>query len=340
MKVLLTGSTAQQISPAVHERIPTFAGLVYKALVGQGVEVVWVEPHMEMDENFVDLFDLVIVGLVSPGSLAANYIYPALSVAQVAADKGKLVILTDSPEPHKLWAGIQSAVQNEGSLVKDFYARRRDFKAALEPKTYQRLHGFLGALLSVEWPLTLAPRLPWTSELFLSRHIPTLTPERTLGMMFDKGMDLPLASTIIEPEERRTWVADTPTSAWTMQVASTIALPIEPIRTERRDTSADLASRLCGSVGTLVTTYRGREPWWTPVVLLSLLQRTPVVSDWRHTSVLGASWSNLASYVEGLTFDERRDLALGQHAAYEQAVPEFLTESSRLLHALVSIISP
>ena len=339
MKVLLTGCTAQQASPAAHNRIPTFAGLVHKALVSQGAEVVWTEPSMEMDRDFITLFDRVIVGLVSPGSLVAHYIYPALSVAEVAFRTGRLVLMADAPEPHNLWAGLTSAGQNEGSLVKDFYARRKDFARASESETYSRLQGFVEALTALEWPLTLAPALPWSPEGVLDRHIPNLPPELALELSFDQGLELPLPTTIIEPDPREVWVADAPTSQWTKQVRANISLPIEPLRSSRRDSAADLAERVRASLGTLVTAYRGREPWWTPVVRLSLLQGTPVVSEWRHTSRLGEPWSHLATYVESLDLGARRELAREQEKAYVASLPEFSSEASRLMQTLDTLIS-
>lgn len=332
--MLLTGCTAQQISPAVHERVPTFAGLVHKALVEQGADVVWTEPVIEMDEDFVSMFDSVVVGLVSPASLAANHLYPALAVARAAHNVNNLLFLLDSPEPHKVWSGILSVVRNKGTLVKDFYARRRSFQKASSPEVYKSLQGFLETLTVEEWPSTIFPTLPWSSESRLLRHIPNLSSDKAVPLQFDRGLDLPLPNPLVPVEQKLVWYADNSDTEWVSKLANTLTFPIETLRKDRYETSVNLAERLRGSIGTLATTYRSGEPWWTPLISLSLLNKVPVVSDWRHTYVLGEAWRHLASSIEQMSFDEREQTAKEQFSLYIEAVPEFSSEASKLVTLL------
>lgn len=331
MKVLLTGCTAQQVSVSAHGRIPTFAGLVCKALESQGVDVLWTEPHMEMDQDFISMFDQVIVGLVSPASLAANYLYPALSVASHALASGSLTIMADSPEPNKLWTGMVSTAQNPGSLLKDFHARRRDYRAASEPETAERLQRLIEHLVASQWPSVIAPRLPWSANDFLTGSIPNTG--ATLGLSFDRGIEQPLLTPITDRQisTDSKWYADNVDSKWVAGMAATLSHQVLPLRQKRTETLNDLALRIREGIGTLVATYRGSEPWWTPVIALSLHQKTPVVSDWRHTSILGFEWSQLAVVIEEMDEDARRELAIGQVQAYLDSIPDFADESFRLM---------
>ena len=337
MKVLLTGCTAQHISAAANDRIPTFAGLVRTALESQGAEVIWTEPYMEMNRDFIAMFDSVVVGISSPASVAANHIYPALWVAAMAQESSKLTLMVDSPEPHKLWAGLASVAQNRGTLVKDFYARRKGFREAVAPERQAALQGFVEALVGQEWPLTIAPALPWTDPAFLTRHIPRLAENRSLGLRLDRGLELPLYNLVVESVEQPVWYADAPTSGWTQKVSETLANPTLPLRGNRLETIADIAARVRGSLGLLATIHRGNEPWWSPLYMTTLAQRVPVVSEWRSTYVLGPKWSQLATSVEVLSLPEREDFAKSQLDAYLSAVPEFKDESARLAHSMTLV---
>jgi hypothetical protein len=335
VKVLLTGCTAQHISSAVNERIPTFAGLVHKALESQGAEVIWIEPCMEADQDFISMFDSVIVGIASPGSVAANHIYPALWIASLAQRSSKLTLMVDTPEPHKLWAGLSSVAQNPGTLVKDFYARRKGFREAMDTERQETLQGFVGSLVAEEWPLTLAPALPWTDPSFLTRHLGGLAENRSLAIRLDRGLELPIYNPIVESVDKLVWHADHPTSSWTARLAGTLRYPTAPARENRLETAVDISNRLRGSLGLLVTTYRSNEPWWSPLIALALEQRTPIVSEWRRTSALGVEWSQLAASIEDLSLGDREDYAKRQADAFYECIPSFEDEFRRLAESIV-----
>lgn len=287
-----------------------------------------------MDQDFVSMFDRVVVGLASPASVAANHIYPALWVASLAHKFSKLTIMVDTPEPHKLWSGLTSAAQNRGTLVKDFYARRKGFREAVVSERQAVLQGFVEALVVEEWPLTVAPALPWTDTEFLTRHIPRLADSRSLGLKFDEGLDLPFYNPMVEPTEHKIWYADSSASSWTQRVAGTLSHPVQSLRQNRMDTIVDVSNRIRGSLGLLATTHRGNEPWWTPTIMIALSQRVPVVSEWRYTSLLGPEWSQLAASVELMTFEDRREFAREQAKIYSKAVPKFSEESALLVRAM------
>lgn len=334
LRILITGCTSQHISTSAHERIPTFAGLLHDSLREAGEIVVWSEPSMEMDRKFVSMFDKVIVGLVSPTSIAANRIYAALSVAEHAWSHGNLVLLADSPEPHRLWSGITSSYSNYDSLAKDFYARRKDYIAATEQKTYARILEFLGALTHSEWPETIFPELPWSVRDVVERGIPNLPSSKAIGLSFDRRIELPPPKTLTPIEDTGLWSADSDTSAWVTKTAATLALPVAPVKVGRLDDLTSLEGRLRGSVGTLISTYRGGSAWWTPLIAISLLSSTPVVTDWRLTSPLGDEWSHLPSTVETLDTSSRIRLAETQYKSYMEHTPSGDAELERLFNAL------
>jgi len=331
MRVLLTGCTSQHVSKSINDRIPTFAGLLKKALTGASNDVVWIEPSMSMDEEYVSSFDLVIVGLVSPNSLVANYLYPALSVAEHAYRSGNLVLMTDAPEPQRLWAGLVAVSASPESLLKALYARRKDYDKACAPEVEKRLKGFIQALTSDEWPLTIAPSFPWTDPTFLTRHIPTLTQERSAGINLDSMINI---GSLPDADEGSYWCAEAPVTPWSTKMSKTLALPVVPLKQDRADDMPVIVERLRGSIGTLVSTHRGGEPWWTPAVSISLKAYTPVISDWRATEHLGWIWSMLPANIEEMSLEVRRDLATQQAASYKSNT----LDSMRSMAALMSVL--
>lgn len=334
MRILITGCTAKQVSSSVNNRIPTFAGLLVETLVSRGIDVTWGKPDLDdMNEAFVSSFDSVLVGITSPASLSANYIYPALSVADYANKAGILSFFIDAPEPHRIWAGIMSTIQSQDGLKKDFYARRKSFRQGTSPGTYDRLYAFLEALRGSPWPLTVAPTLPWTKEGFLSRHIPNLYDENVLGLALDQQIVVP--TTDSTPEEIR-WLLDDPATPWSKEIVKTLSLSAAPLRESKHDRLESLVSRLSSAVGTLVSTYRSNDPWWSPAVYTSLLCGSPVVSDWRLTADLGACWSGLPVSLEGASLEERSLIAKQQKESYEDSLEPIEKQVPLLLDALSS----
>lgn len=329
MRVLLTGTTSQHVSKAMHERCPTFAGVLRELLESSGAEVVWTEPSLTMDQVFVESFDQVIVGIASPASLASYHLYGALSVIGYGIISNNLTLFTDSPEPHRIAAGLQQ-VSKGGSeaLLKPLYARRKGYQTAHAQKVVQRLLGAVGALSWGSWPSLLYPSLPWLPDDMMYRHLPLLSPERNLPIMIDRML---IKERIDDSSEFFGWVTDEPSGRWAQAVARTLAQPVSAVKIRRTDTAEDIMSRMNASTGVLVGAYRAGDPWWTSSISLGLSAGVPVASDWRLTQVLGKPWTFLPSSIEQMSRREQRDLSRLQTESYIEVLP------SR--HDLIDIIS-
>lgn len=319
MRVLLTGTTSQHISKEMHRRVPTFAGLLNQVLQSTGAEVDWEAPELTMGEEYLYEFDRVIVGVSSPASLAAYHAYGALSVVEHMYGTGRLSLFVDSPEPHRVLAGLQQVSRGADALLKPLYGRRKGFLQAHDEEMTPRLLKAAEWLSEAPWPVTYHPDLPWSLSGAMSRHIPLISPERAVPLQVDRMI---LRDFDNNSEETRNWVADDISSRWTKTIAQTLANPVAPAKAKRTDTAEDMMLRLSTSLGMLASVYRGGDSWWTPSVALALSAGTPVVSDWRLTSSLGDCWSLLATNIEQMSSDERTDLAAGQRKTYEDRLPD------------------
>lgn len=319
MKILMTGATAAQVSARKNAHTTTFAGLVHQALVDGGADVTWREPSVTLSKDYLAEFDAVLVGLAPPNSTAAHRIYGALSVIQYASELGTLRLMLDAPEPKKVWAGIRAVHNDPGVLTKDFYAKRREYAEVQNPEVLARLHAAVSTLYKTEWPKTIYPRLPWMSFPSVSTYIPNVHSSRIIGINLDSASyDIQRTS----PEDTQGyWISDAISSPWTVAMQQLVTSHVTAARGSKWESDDSVMLRARGAIGLLMSTYKYGDPWWTPLLPMSLNVGIPIVTDWRLTSFLGGYWTILASTVEDLSPEERGTVASAQRAEYLAAIP-------------------
>lgn len=314
MKILLTGTTASQVSPRKNEIVPTFSGLVYEALIEARHDVVWAEPSVSMTKEYLAEFDSVVVGLAPPTSTAAHRIYGALSVVFYANQLGNLRLLLDAPEPKRVWAGIRAAHKNPSDLTKSFHYKRREYKLALTEDVLPRLHGAVSALYSNEWPITVFPVTPWMSFPSISSVVPNTNARNLVGLNFD---DRIINRISVSPDrDGDFWVCDYPNTSWAKKIEKTIINTVVSAHSHRWEDNADSVERISKSIGCLVSLHKNGDPWWSLTLPQALGCGVPVATDWRLSSMLGESWSILPSAIEGMNDNDRYSLASAQRESY------------------------
>jgi hypothetical protein len=321
MKILVTGSTAAHVSVKKNTDTKTFSGLVLRALEESGADVVWREPSVTMSKGFLSGFDAVLVGLAHLNSTSAHRIYGALSVIQYASELGSLRLMIDAPEPKKVWAGLRAAHNDPKVLTKDFYAKRREYADVTQnPVVLDRLHAAVSTLYTSPWPRTIYPRLPWMSYPSVSTYVPNVAPDRLFGVSVDAAL---LSPEHVQPPigDGDYWVADTLSSPWTAGMRALVHNRIIAARGSKWETDERVSERMRKSLGLLMSVHKFGDPWWTPMLAMSLNAGVPVVTDWRLSSYLGPAWSTLAGAVEDLSPEGRYELARQQLDAYQSAIP-------------------
>lgn len=335
MRILITGSTSAHVSQAAHSRWPTFAGILRDSLTADGNDVEWIPPSVFMDSDYIMSFDRVLVGLTSPASLAAHYVYGALSVIGHAMASDKLSLFLDAPEPHRVAAGLSQASSDSSLLTKSLYGRRKEYAQACVSSVSERLAQTVRALCLEPWPLTVAPSLPWTPSDILQRHLPNVSSDSSLLVCPDICL-LSESGIVSRPDAVGDfWVVDDVKSSWSRKVSKTVGGRLVSVRGSRSESNEETLRRLSAGVGAMLSTYRGGDPWWTPLGVQTLLRGVPVVTDWRLTEGLGKCWTHLPYQVEEMSADARHALAETQFESYQN----MLRSSTRLLTNMMSMLN-
>lgn len=328
MKVLFTGMGSSHCGPT--DSMGFFRALVDVASYA-GIDASWEAPNINWTKEHLDQFDAVFVGILPPTSPSANKLYGSLHVIGLLADSPKLHLVVDHPQIWQFKSSIASVSRNIDSIYTDFYAKRRDYKAASAPEIKSVIETAIQKLSTNTWPKTVYPKLPWGEDETVAKFLT----ENLIGVNLD-------AFLLEEPGTPSTqisqiWHIDNPSTSWAKRQGLLLSNPVFPMKDSSKSTDADVAANISDSIGSLITPQdRGVGTWWSYRFIQSLNLRTPVVSEWRETGKLGMSWDLLASSLEDLSFMEILALALEQRTSYIQAIPDknnVVTQIQQLVEA-------
>lgn len=322
MKVFVTGCTAPQASKSANEKNPSFAGIINTALTELGCDVMWDDPSVKMDKGYLSQFDSILVGVASPTNVISHRIYGALSVINHASELGTLSLFVDTPEPHKLFAGIREVYHSPKSLVKDFYSKKREYNLALEPDNFANIFAGLSKLYTDAWPNTLIPAYPWSQQNNISKYIPNIDNGKLFLISPDAAL-LELQQYRSAPVNGDYWCVDNLKTNWSQMTSKSLTMRAENYRSSKWETNGAVLGRLHDSVGALISVYKDGNPWWLPSLSQALYMGVPAVTDWRHTAYMGSQWAMLPSAIESLSPNERLDLARIQKELYLEQLPSW-----------------
>lgn len=322
MKVLITGSTAQQCNPVTHERSPNFTGLLVLALTKLGVDVDWRSPDISPTKESLAKYDKVIVGLASPLALGSNRIYGALTTVDALWGDPKLFLLIDGPDPGNITRGIKSIVTDPKRLTKEFFASRDGHAKMLDPTIRVKAFRALASLHSQEWPTTLVAAFPWMVEAMFEEELPKGSRGKIAPINLDR-LIIGANRDAYDPDKRREnrWMAERDVKrTWLRKLGLTH--PVVALKSNHRmNVQVYLRTRFNESLGFIHGPKKGSKVWWTPKVAIAVSQHTPVFVDWKDSRVLGKSWSMLPDTFELLTTEDQKKFAQQQHDTYLSACP-------------------
>lgn len=334
MKVLITGCTSQQSSIKTQGKTPTFAGLLSQAFRDGGAAVEVVEPSVYLKESDIAQYDSVIVGIAPPKSLSANKVYSAFSVAEKARKIGNLSLFLDAPEPYKVWASLKSCYNNFSDLEKPFYSKRKEYKEFLNDDVNNQVKSFIEYLYTDLWVKTYYPTFPWSTNSTLCDAIENIDSSKLYGVSVDAlilNTNNLLRSSF---PNKNYWTCDAPNTEWSKSIVKTLENPVISTRQDKWASQSDTLDRIKMSLGTLVSTYRSGESWWSPALSQSLSCGVPVVTDWRHSASLGDEWRILATTIETMTLKERSELAITQMGLYLSKIPTWQSTVEDLIESI------
>jgi len=331
-KILITGMTASHASEKANLRSLSFAGVMRRVLEQQGHEVIQENPEVSWNTKDLEQYDAVLVGISPITSLSANHVYGALSVMDVLLDSPKLHLFIDAPEPAKITASLRAMVKTPDNLTKPFYSYRKGFSHASESNMLNNLIEVIEDLLTKPWPVTLYPSLPWTNE---EEHVANLLPEGARDSLKAINLDSFLISTqdMIETERRDKWAVENYSTRWVKTTTATLSNPTVPMKWNKSWSDAQVDVQIAASIGALIPPYSS-STWWSYRYAQCMNALTAIATDWKESSILGSSWTHLASSIESMSQEERTTLALEQRKTYLASIPTRREATINLTQAL------
>ena len=331
--VLITGMTAPQASANANKRNLSFAGLMAKTLYAHGNRVVMKDPDLLKTHQDLEEFDAILVGVAPITSVSASKSYGALDLINKLWGDDRLTLFIDAPKPSLITASLRSIMATPENLVKPFYSMRRGYQAATQKETFDHLMSAVTHLSESEWPDTLYPRLPWTSEVKVAQQLPEKAEHALQGINLD-------AFTISDKEPARTervnrWSVDNNTTPWTKKISLTTRYPIEPMKQSRYWDDSNVEEQLAHSAGALMSPDRAGV-WWSYRFMQAMNTGTPIATEWRESCALGGPWSVLPTAIEDMGPEKRFELSLEQTVRYMAAIPDKNT-AMEILEAAIGL---
>lgn len=333
MKIFITGCTAAHASRSSNEKNASFAGIIDAALTELGCEVVWDVPSVKLSKDYLSQFDSVLVGISSPTNVNAHRIYGSLSVIKHCLELGNLSLYIDTPDPHKIYAGIREIYKNPQSLVKSFYSKRREYNLVLEKENYKNATTAINKLYTDAWPRVIIPSYPWTSPTVVSKYIPNVDNNKLFLVSPDSYL-LEIQQDRTTPVDGEYWCIDSTKTKWSQTVLEGLSKPVVNHRQSKWDGNKEVLNRLSGSLGALVSTYKDGNPWWMPTLSQALFVGVPVATDWRHTQHMGQEWSMLPVAIEDMSPEQRLFVAKKQKEQYIENLPTWADVKENLGNVL------
>lgn len=311
-KIFITGMTAQQASAKSNSTSKSFAGVINDVLVASGHYVVWGAPSVTMTEVELDQYDSVLVGVSPIGSMAANRVYGALHVIDVAKRLNKLTMFLDAPNASQILPNLKAVINNPASFTKSFFSYRKEYQAVVsDTELLDRLLGVVKYLYEDSWATTIYPRLPWKLEADIK--LPPNAKASLHGMSFDAFL---LNPTPVPVESRKDkWVVDN-YNKWAEDLVKTISLPNFPMKWRKNSSDSEVEEQISRSVGCILAPAQREGTWWSYRHIQALNTSTPIVTDWRESHMVGEPWGILASTIDSMSPESRSLVATAQLESY------------------------
>jgi hypothetical protein len=329
MKILFTGMASSHTKPSSNV---SFFSLLSSSLESKAV-IEWAVPSVTWDKDYLDQYDLIFVGIVPPTSPSANKLYGAMNVINVMFDSPKLNLVVDHPQLWQFKSGFNSIYKNVSGIFTTFYSKRKEFNIAKELKHSKNIFSASEKLLTLKWPTTIYPQLPWQRSADVLESLGAHRDTEIVGLNLDSFLLLEA------PEvgfDRESWVVDSPNTAWSKKIINLLSLPISPVKTSSKSTDLDVYNSIKTSIGFLMSPQdRGAGIWWSYRHIQAMNALIPIVSDWRETGRIGDSWNVLGSALEDMSLQEQLNLAADQREAYLSSIPSKL-ELVEILDSLIN----
>jgi hypothetical protein len=109
-----------------------------------------------------------------------------------------------------------------------------------------------------------------------------------------------------------------------------LKLPTLPMKINRGSTDSDVIIQLQRSLGVLISPDRRDGTAWSYRYVQALNTKTPIITEWKESGVLGDAWSVLAYSIEEMSQSRRDLVSLAQKESYLANIPDKKTALKNL----------
>lgn len=309
--------SAPQASPSANLKSLSYAGIINQVLTSAGHEVVWASPSVYMTREVLEEYDAILVGVSPITSMSANRVYGALNVIQTMWDSEKLTLFIDTPTPSQIEISLKSVITNPDSLIKPFFSYRKEYSNVVADKQiFKNALNAINLLYEADWQKTIHARLPWKS-LDSIKLAPNVK-KNLIGL----NLDSYVISDLDSSEERaHKWVYDSNDSNWYKTVTQLLKLPTLPMKVSKGSVDTDIYNQMKRSIGVLISPDKRDGTGWSYRYAQALNAKTPIVTDWKESGVLGSAWAVLGYSIEEMSQSKRDLVSLAQKESYLTQIP-------------------
>lgn len=319
-KIFLTGMTSAHCSSDLNSRSLNFAGVMYKVLTLAGHNVVWGNPSVYMSKQQFSDYDAVIVGISPATSLSSNRIYGALHLIKEFWGDEKLTLFVDVPTVSQITASFKSFSLSEESFTKPFFSSRKEYDSVTgNREIFDKVFSAAQRLGNEDWANnTIYPSLPWKTRSLIK--LSTSAKNRLFKVNLDSYL-LSDEALNLETEKIEKWVCDQPSSKWAVNIQEHLALPVVPMKWEKKIDDAQVFSQIARSSAALICPDQRDGTYWNYQYIQAMNAGVPIATQWQESYTVSESWGVLASNIDAMNDNQRNFLAMAQKESYSKAVP-------------------
>lgn len=317
MKVLVSGMTGQQAGKIPLTGYMTLASCVVRLMRDLGHEVDF--RLISVGEDLSE-YDLMILGIMSPFSVAAKNIYTVLSALDRywSTEQIPVIVLVDDWTGYQIDQNSRSARRLITRLTREsIFDRRPGYQWATSPEGMGAMIRVMEHVTETGWPPAIFPAFAWgdhsvfRSILMAEDYYPLDPTCYTPVYPFET----------VPPEERkREWVlAAISTSDWTEEFTSTWPLRLIGGGMTKRDASSvmmetEVVQEYARNWGVLSSPYKKllRSGWWRNRFVYAAMTRAILYCDPEEAPQLGEPYLQSFEGIEKMTTAQLGELAESQ----------------------------
>ena len=338
MKLLVTGTTKQQVGGGTALNYEPVADLFVKGLRLAGCEV---EHRKTTIGEDLAPYDAVLVGLVPFFSIASNQLYHALDVIERAERDGHpILFFVDDWAFPRLVSNLNTHIRYPWQLTKEFFSSRASYDWACSRKP--ELQVIVERMRHKPWAPTIVPAFTWGDHQKLTGEVEMMTQPHYVDVSA-LAREYPLT---FPPTRERRWVLGTVSDQRKWLDSLNLSWEVSHLGTKaskapEKMPEADLVQLYAESWGVLSPPYKRilGTGWWRNRAVYAARAGAILLADPKEMPQLGEAYQVVPSDVERMTDTELCSLAAAQREALFKHQPSSGDVARQLLSIVEGVVN-